>query len=355
MGEYRINPLFNVHDKYKTMNVINPYRHAAGAAAGPYIVVSDFDTGLSYLSDDGGSSWSQITDVSFAAGQTARSAGASLDGSLLMIQGNGNSSAHDDFWKSTDYGASWTRPNQNPGAKWNRGCNCTSDAKYSIATNAGGTDCEYSTNFGSSYALDTSVSFDCYYQTIGYNPTDGVISTYGARSATIYFKKGFPNGTPTTGTAPASVYSGCMSDDGAHCYYGRGNSTNIAVYKTTNWGSSFTTRSLGTATAVQNTDVSCSASGQYVLAYQYNSNPKGAWVSNDYGDTYTFVNMSSYATLGPAAASTGNQCVSKSGKYMVLGNRDYNGKIIFSDDYGVTWSPIQTPCTNRIIACSVSG
>ena len=359
MGEISINPLFNVHEKYKTMKIINPYRYVSTETT-TYIIASGYDDFKTYISYDLGDNFTEITSsmpVAFSATYRPFSAAMSRDGDLMMLQGNNVSSTGDYFFLSTDYGDNWTRPNQNTGAKWLRGVQCTDDGKYSVAHWAGGTDYVYSNNYGSSYTRYTDISSDNSGMCVGLSGSTQ-IGMYAAKVTTGYYETSWPSGTPTSRTIPSACQTIYGADDGSVYYFGRYSSTSIQIFKTVNQGSSFTTTTLGTATSASDTSLSCSSSGQYVIASHIYppSGTWGVWTSDDYGVSYTFRDLSSLATAGPIGNSSGGQYVSKSGKYMITGNRSSNGKLLLSTDYGVTWAAKQIPgSTSRYFAVTISG
>lgn len=139
----------------------------------------------------------------------------------------------------------------------------------------------------------------------------------------------FPNNSP---------YGLDITDDGTNIFAGIHASTSAII--NSSQGSLVT---IATGLSSGSTMVFCSGSGQYVLAFHSGTEAK-AWVSNNYGSTWTEVLSSistKYIIFGTA--------VSNSGKYMVMGETTTNGRYYLSQDFGVSWSTINVSGSTSII------
>ena len=151
-------------------------------------------------------------------------------------------------------------------------------------------------------------------------------------------------GLPTL-TDPGTTYFGCaMSATGQ--YQSVSVSGNGYVKYSQNYGQSWTLASIPQTNYY---NISMSASGQYQLT-GINSFGVPLYVSNTYGSTW----FSIPSTTLSASNAWNSYCVSASGQYMSAGQ--YAGIIIYSTNYGITWSNSNAPTYIwQMICCSASG
>ena len=142
--------------------------------------------------------------------------------------------------------------------------------------------------------------------------------------------------------APSGV---CLSNDGSYIYAAQGGGGGTGgVYKSVDGGITWSlAKSLNVAS-----DISCSSSGQYILLTNVNNtawaSEGGAWVSNDYGATWTQSFSGDYCL---------NADVSDEGGRMIFFYATSYPKI--SSDYGVTWNNCSSFGASSVYTVKISG
>jgi len=119
----------------------------------------------------------------------------------------------------------------------------------------------------------------------------------------------------------------CSRTTGQYVYVANGHSV-YGLYRSTNYGSSFTKLYPSTCANPRAYHPDCSDDGQYVLCSRRDY-PAQIWKSNDYGASW------SYITMGVTPTTHGYCAVSTDGKYQYVLARNY---LFYSTDYGANWS-----------------
>ena len=284
------------------------------------VAIPYYATGNIYINFDGSASWSTYALV----GSTNNVAYAALSKECVLIGRTGSAQSKVEY--SVNLLANRAQAPANYGYSQ---CVAISDDGNVLASVFGSSSkFQISTNKGSSWS-DGSLSFG---NALGLAmKSDGskiwITNTSDSR---IYYSTDYGQTWSNTGILISGYVLSAIgvSADGTFIYAGLRNYGDRLVMSS-DGGANWSTVLVGTrTTGTSAVNMSCSASGQYVFFHTLAQN----YVSNDYGQTWTRV-LSSY----PYTYSY-SRCVSRSGKYMVVGDYSNNGKFYYSDDYGVTWS-----------------
>lgn len=276
----------------------------------------------SYLSDDKGITWSEL---SMPDGGSPN--GADVYEDMLMVATSAYS------YYSMDAGANW----------------------YSLPNAIGHTVC-FSGDGSMMYELNglylwvsstssiswTQVTLSGTDNAVGMCVSDDGQYVYIARGRYITYTDDYGANWKNTPNFNGNVGRPACSGDGQYVYigtyYASGVYTNF--YKSTNagatWGSPQSIYSGNSICA----SIHCSNSGQYIMVGS--TSPRAIYISNDYGSTWVRVFD---ATL--ELYNQGAHCVSYSGKYMVVGHAfGDTKKILYSEDFGVNWSTLTINTSN---------
>lgn len=288
---------------------LDTYATAPTNFAGTYAPIMDF--GTAYI-------WTSST--------------VSPNGQYMLVTTSANG-----VWISTTYGSTWSQTTlpSTSAFSWNFG-SISSTGQYMLAASTTGL--FLSIDFGSTWNMITSLSTSLsYYGTsmsstgqymlATVNGTTGVYlsSNFGANNISPY---GSPGWTLTTLSTSFSYLSSAMSSDGQYMLAAQYTPAG-SLFLSTNFGVTWSQRTVGVPTNVQWYQVGMSNLGQFMIASAYGG---FIYVSSNYGVNW------SQSSLATSSASTQQPCsISGTGQHMFVGN---NNGAFYSNDYGATWTRI---------------
>ena len=142
-----------------------------------------------------------------------------------------------------------------------------------------------------------------------------------------------------------SIYQITMSASGQYQYATFYSGSGDSNYFSTNYGQSWSLMQ-GLGASLSNTiqGITCSASGQYVIA----TNGVAFYYSSNYGQTW-------FAAAGSSGGSYNQISASASGQYIVAGGWGSSNLVYYSTNYGANWTSLNVGITMTTVAISANG
>ncbi|NBQ68904.1 MAG: hypothetical protein EBU46_08760 [Nitrosomonadaceae bacterium] len=142
-----------------------------------------------------------------------------------------------------------------------------------------------------------------------------------------------------------SIYQITMSASGQYQYATFYSGSGDSNYFSTNYGQSWSLMQ-GLGASLSNTiqGITCSASGQYVIA----TNGIAFYYSSNYGQTW-------FAAAGSSGGSYNQISASASGQYIVAGGWGSSNLVYYSTNYGANWTSLNVGITMTTVAISANG
>jgi hypothetical protein len=316
------------------------YRTPEEGATGTYdckIVVTGFNsiTCPIFYKNNNESSWSTISPKNSTNGNNP----AVVRGDKVVVQTYGSATDVADY--TLDYFS--TYQSTPASRRYGQCADISADGSTLVLSSSFSSLVDISTDGGSTWTT-SNTGFATRYG-IAVSGTGDTIWTTGY-TAYEYLRYSFDSGATwnSTGTVAYAISIDC-SIDGKYVYVGSHSGTEYEFYVSTDGGSTFTGVNLVSGPAYASS-ISCSDNGQYVLAYSFNG--LKAFVSNDYGSTWTEV-LSGVTTKRNLYT---NKFVSASGRYMVIGDSSVQKRFYISDDCGVTWDTVDVDAMPSLLIMS---
>jgi hypothetical protein len=303
------------------------------STAAPTIVAVEYlNNGKVYTSTDGGTNWTTATISGMTAGNSGFGVGVAKDTGYIVMTPLGAGS--DGVWFSKDNGATFTE-NTTYVATYKIGVFAPTTGGKIYVAGGNGANIIYTSDGGTTVASWTGLDNEVYDVAAS---KDGVyIVRIIAKPSVVSAKYSTNSGSSfsaSSGYPAGGLYSVSMSADGAYIYTGTWQSTSH-IYRSTDYGATFATLNY-TDAVTANTWVRTNSTGQYVLMCVNSGAASGkTLVNNNYGNS---ANWTEVITGTTADYCPGGNNVSRSGKYMAVGDLTNVGTYYYSSDYGVTWS-----------------
>lgn len=247
------------------------------------IVNSAVSNDIGYFSTNGGFNWNRIPYFDRYVWNSA----ISDDGNALFTTRTTSTST---IYYSYNQGTTWSSKSPYTNTAAARGLSCSSD--------------------GSIVFMGSLNSFTC------------SIST---NSCVSFIQK----------TTPFYCMGGCMTSNGSRIWIGKynDNNGNIILAYSDNLGSSWNIKTVANVGGTSvSSNVYCSSDGKYVLV----TNGTSLFISNDYGVNFLQKTI-------PEVIFVYGISISKTGRYIALSSNTTFGNVLYSKDFGNTWSTISFP------------
>lgn len=255
--------------------------------------------------------------------------------------------ANDSIYYSSDYGHTWTASNSpSTSVSW-RGVSISSSGQYGIACNNSANTIYWSDDYGVTWNLASTVSYDWERISISSTGQYGIVCP---DSGQIYYSFDYgktwvqsllsvSSGTGVSISSNGQHALACSSGGGGQIYYSSNMSTTYAnqdlttvfepLYKYNTWsvipGQPFITPAFWRG-------ISTSSTGQYVIACSNGTSLNRLYYSNNYGVNWTLV-------LNQNTHFWSDVSISTSGQYVVACSTLSNEVITYSTNYGANWTP----------------
>ena len=335
------------------------YQYVSMSSTGQYMLISNQNAvAYAYMSSDYGSTFTTSSNMpsGLSTGSFVASS-ISSTGQYMLLSTQDTTTSR--VYRSTNYGLTWTVPAGLPtGATFYSDVCVSANGQYMMACYRTGGNVYYSSDYGATWATNTSIPNTGNTATSLLNYYAVAMSSTGqymmaaAYSGAIYFSK------PPTVTRSTTVINGLVTGTDLSMngnLYTNMMSTSVVpmtrTYTAAGVGRKWQMVTSGLLTVDSYRNISMNSTGQYMLALTFNSTTGQAYLSTNYGKTFSSLGL---PNLGYMCS-----CISETGQYMLVAaysnNVGYNGTtnsigtaVYLSSNYGVTFNKIpslSTPST----------
>lgn len=209
------------------------WRHIACSDDGTYIIASGENSPYLYISNDSGATWSSVSAGLAAYGKVA------ISGSGQYQYAVGTVSTNLTFFKSSDYGATWSSNNIYASVA-GFSITCSNNGKYVVVSPQNGTVLHSSDDYGETFNLNGIATYSTLYDVIS-NDSGGLLYAFGTspiRTGTAVIVPDFlvtsitPNIGSTAGGTPVTI-TGTAFDPAATAAIGGNELTDLTVVDST--------------------------------------------------------------------------------------------------------------------------